>query len=106
MAKKNLFDEDDSASEGISGGADAADLKINEDYARRFEHNKKREERQRRKLFTTSYFCATAPTVDVELERNQLQAGRNLSIGPCHHRLRSLRNHQQRQFHSRVFISC
>ncbi|KAH8782928.1 KRI1-like family-domain-containing protein [Diaporthe sp. PMI_573] len=41
MAKKDLFDEDD------SGNADGTDLKINEDYARRFEHNKKREERQR-----------------------------------------------------------
>lgn len=50
MARKNLFDEADSGSEGIGGDADSKDLKINENYARRFEHNKKREERQRRKL--------------------------------------------------------
>lgn len=49
MAKKDLFDEADSGSESISGGADGQGLKINEEYARRFEHNKKREERQRRK---------------------------------------------------------
>lgn len=51
MAKKNLFDEADSGSESIAGDADGKDLKINQDYARRFEHNKKREERQRRKLY-------------------------------------------------------
>lgn len=49
MAKKDLFDEADSGSESISGDADGRGLKINEEYARRFEHNKKREERQRRK---------------------------------------------------------
>lgn len=50
MAKKDLFDGDDSGSEDIGAGADSTDLKINEEYARRFEHNKKREEKQRRKL--------------------------------------------------------
>ncbi|KAI3394161.1 hypothetical protein diail_3171 [Diaporthe ilicicola] len=50
MASKNLFDEADSGSEGVGVQADSKDLKINEEYARRFEHNKKREERQRRKL--------------------------------------------------------
>lgn len=49
MAKKDLFDEADSGSESIAGGADVKDLKINEEYARRFEYNKKREERQKRK---------------------------------------------------------
>lgn len=49
MAKKDLFDEADSGSESIAGDADVKDLKINEEYARRFEHNKSREERQRRK---------------------------------------------------------
>jgi hypothetical protein len=53
---------DDSSSEsngeeewnGVSsdGGNGAVSLKINEEYARRFEHNKKREERQRCKLDT------------------------------------------------------
>lgn len=49
MAKKDLFDEADSGSESNAGGADGQGLKINEEYARRFEHNKKREERQKRK---------------------------------------------------------
>lgn len=49
MAKKDLFDEADSGSESNSGDADGQGLKINEEYARRFEHNKKREERQKRK---------------------------------------------------------
>lgn len=52
MAKKDLFDEASSGSEDIAGDADGKDLKINEEYARRFEHNKKREERQRRKSKT------------------------------------------------------
>jgi protein KRI1 len=53
---------DDSSSEsngeeewnGVSsdGGNGRVSLKINEEYARRFEHNKKREERQRCKLDT------------------------------------------------------
>lgn len=54
MAKKNLFDDADSDSESIQQEKprkQASELKINEEYARRFEHNKKREERQRR----TSY---------------------------------------------------
>ena len=74
MAKKELFDEDD------SGNADGTDLKINEDYARRFEHNKKREERQRRKSYAVQVFCETAPTIDVE--RNRLRVGRNRSDPP------------------------
>lgn len=49
MARKNLFDEADSGSEGVPDNAGGEDLKINEEYARRFEHNKKRDERQRRK---------------------------------------------------------
>ncbi|KAK2604492.1 hypothetical protein N8I77_007417 [Diaporthe amygdali] len=47
MARKNLFDEADSGSEGVPDNAGGEDLKINEEYARRFEHNKKRDERQR-----------------------------------------------------------
>lgn len=49
MAKKSLFDEADSAS--ASGSEDdtrGKKLQINEEYARRFEHNKKREEKHRR----------------------------------------------------------
>ena len=48
---KGLFDdsssEDDQEDGGVTIGAKAQDLKINEEYARRFEHNKKREELQK-----------------------------------------------------------
>lgn len=48
--KLNILD--DSGSDDEDGGAALAaktpQLKVNEEYARRFEHNKKREERQRR----------------------------------------------------------
>lgn len=57
MAKKDLFDDAESG-----GEAEGVALKINEDYARRFEHNKKREERQRRKSFDALLFCETTPT--------------------------------------------
>ena len=46
--KRTLLNDSDSDSE--DGGAAIQDsaFKVNEEYARRFEHNKKREERQRR----------------------------------------------------------
>lgn len=46
-SKRNLLDDSDSDSD--NGGARVADagFKVNEEYARRFEHNKKREERQK-----------------------------------------------------------
>lgn len=40
-AKKTLFDDSEDESDG------GAHIKVNEEYAKRFEHNKKREERQR-----------------------------------------------------------
>lgn len=48
--KVNLLDDSDSDSE--DGGADIAapTLKVNEEYAKRFEHNKKREEMHRRRF--------------------------------------------------------
>lgn len=50
MAKTTLFDDDDSASEnGFAETARGQELKINEEYARRFEHNKKRAEIHRRR---------------------------------------------------------
>lgn len=42
--KTKLLDDSDNEADGVS-------LKINEDYARRFEHNKKREEQHRRMHF-------------------------------------------------------
>lgn len=52
MAKKSLFDEADSDSESNqeSRQEQGSEFKINKEYAQRFEHNKKREERQRRRL--------------------------------------------------------
>lgn len=58
-AKKiNLLD--DSGSDDEEGGASLAapQLRVNEEYARKFEHNKKREERQRRQFqFHSSSPC-------------------------------------------------
>lgn len=51
LNKPNLLDSDASSSEDESGGGallEEPGFKINEDYAKRFEHNKKREELQRR----------------------------------------------------------
>jgi hypothetical protein len=48
VAKRKLLDDSDSESD--DGGAplgDGGSFKVNEEYARRFEYNKKREERQR-----------------------------------------------------------
>lgn len=42
--KQNLLDDSDSDSD--NGGANVS-FKVNEEFARRFEHNKKREERHR-----------------------------------------------------------
>lgn len=46
-SKRALLDDSDSDSD--NGGADVkSGFKVNEDFARRFEHNKKREEKQKR----------------------------------------------------------
>jgi hypothetical protein len=55
----NLLDDSDSASDGGSDGGvnlGEADFKVNTEYARRFEHNKKREEMHKCKSLYTS--CA------------------------------------------------
>jgi hypothetical protein len=50
-SKKNLFEDASSDDDHDDGGARLGNgsdgFRINEDYARRFEHNKKREEKQR-----------------------------------------------------------
>jgi protein KRI1 len=53
--KRKLLNDSDSDSD--DGGAALEDntFKVNEEYARRFEHNKKREERQRRKYAAPLY---------------------------------------------------
>ena len=55
--KPNLLDDSDSDSsseDGSVGGAklEDAEFKVNEEYAKRFEHNKRREELQRCRSFT------------------------------------------------------
>lgn len=48
IGKANLLDDSDSGSDGEGGAKlDGSELKINEEFAKRFEHNKKREERAR-----------------------------------------------------------
>lgn len=47
-SKRNLLDDSDSESDG--GANVDSGFKVNEEFARRFEHNKKREERQRRTI--------------------------------------------------------
>lgn len=46
-AKRNLLDDSDSDSDDGGAAVAAPGFKVNEEFARRFEHNKKREERQR-----------------------------------------------------------
>lgn len=61
VSKRNLLDDSDSDSD--DGGATVGDaFKVNEEYARRFEYNKKREEKQRREYRVccgrlTTLFC-------------------------------------------------
>lgn len=53
MAKELLTSDSDSDSSDVgneSAEQNGTDLKVNEDFAKRFEHNKRREERQRCKL--------------------------------------------------------
>lgn len=63
MAKKSLFDDADSdAASNVDEAIPKKDLKINEEYARRFEHNKKREERQRRACWPNLFELAANTT--------------------------------------------
>jgi protein KRI1 len=48
-SKRKLLDDSDSESDNGGAPLNESGFKVNEEYARRFEHNKKREERQRRK---------------------------------------------------------
>lgn len=50
--KQNLLDDSDSDSD--NGGAEVG-FKVNQEFAQRFEHNKKREERQRRTDYPRHY---------------------------------------------------
>lgn len=67
--KTTLFDDSDSDSN--DGGVE---LKVNEDYAKRFEHNKKREERHRRTYAPSP--SLTHPCTNASLRsRGEVQAG-------------------------------
>ena len=62
LNKTSLLDDSDSSSEEESGGVALLEepvFRINEEYAKRFEHNKKREELQRRKCIAAglSFSC-------------------------------------------------
>jgi protein KRI1 len=46
--KRKLLDDSDSDSDNGGAAIGGSSLKVNEEYARRFEHNKKREEKQKR----------------------------------------------------------
>ena len=52
---RDLMSSDGSESEDGGAEVQTSDLKVNESFARRFEHNKKREELQRRKLAFLKY---------------------------------------------------
>jgi len=51
VSKPALMDDSESEDESDGGVELAQDFKVNEDYAKRFEHNKKREELQRCKSY-------------------------------------------------------
>lgn len=62
-AKKSrkLFDDDSSSDSGDESGGvpvnNGVTFKVNEEYARRFEHNKKREEMQKRTFICIIFLC-------------------------------------------------
>jgi protein KRI1 len=47
VTKRQLLDDSDAESSDAESAGDDAGFKVNEEYARRFEHNKKREEKQK-----------------------------------------------------------
>jgi len=52
IEKANLLDDSDSSDDSVGGAKlEESAFKINEEYAKKFEHNKKREELQRCRLF-------------------------------------------------------
>lgn len=58
LNRTSLLDDSDSGSEDESGGVallEEPGFRINEEYAKRFEHNKKREELQRRKCIAAGF---------------------------------------------------
>lgn len=54
-SKRNLLDDSDSDSDDGGVQLDKGGFKVNEEYARRFEHNKKREEQHRCKLASINF---------------------------------------------------
>jgi hypothetical protein len=57
---KDLLSDDSSDSDDGGAQLDSSDFKVNQDFARRFEHNKKREEKQRRMYMSCDPILLTA----------------------------------------------
>lgn len=75
--KAKLLDNTDDEESGADEGG--ASLKVNEDYARRFEYNKKREE-QHRRMFS----CAPVPSHAMSLtvgSRGKVRQGQSAAAG-------------------------
>jgi hypothetical protein len=61
VKSKNLLDDSDSSEDESVGGAPLeSGFKVNEEYAKRFEHNKKREELHRRKFYISTMLNQSA----------------------------------------------
>jgi hypothetical protein len=72
MAKKDMFDDVDSGGEEEQvQNRQGEELKINEEFAKRFEYNKKREEKARRELHPAEPINKTRYQVTNELCTNQ-----------------------------------
>lgn len=85
--KKQLLDDDSSDENELDGGTSLsngdAGFKVNEEYARRFEHNKKREELQRRSYKAISptlayHFCFSKKKKKILLIVSCLYSGRKI----------------------------
>jgi hypothetical protein len=91
--KPNLLDDGDSGSSSsssedgsVEGGAklDEPEFKINEEYAKRFVHNKKREELQRCQLVTFS----NHPLVDLSFSGREIRKVYEAFEGPIRRQIR------------------
>lgn len=71
VPKKSLFDNDSDESDDDGG----VQLKVNEEYAKRFEHNKKREERHRRMFIPMRPVTCCHCTNTGPYSRGEIQEG-------------------------------
>lgn len=77
---RKLLDDDSSSDSGDESGGVAIgnvgnDFKVNEEYARRFEHNKKREELQKC-MYITTICCFNADLHSGSKTRQRFQLGK------------------------------